>query len=375
MEETKKALKSLQKFIRLIVAAGVRDKKAYREWKKQNEKLMERLCWYKKEDKMPSVTALVNVFFHPTEPLIGLNYSPVAHNTLFRFPAGWTLPLRLCRGIIFDRNGNLVAKPFTKFFNHGESGETKNLPDEPFEATEKKDGHLGINFFFKGKFFVTTRGSFESATSILAQKMLARYAAKNDWKSKFPKQLTVLTEILHPKTRVHIDYGKKGKFVLIGACDTQTLNDYDHKELLELGKLLGLPVTEIWQGNSIDDLKKLMLDTTIQNKEGFVVRFKNGMRVKFKFATYIGKMVEAKLGYRYLMNRVMAGNLEKMIGNLPEEIYEKAQEMVKNLYRVKNIGPIQKQQWKYLYELVPPEESNSGYRTTCREFLRFLQKK
>lgn len=377
MRETKKAVRSLRHFIKVLVKSGIKDKKDYKEWRKlkQNEKLMEKLFWYKKSGKMPSITALVNIFFHQEEPLVGLNYSPVAHNTLYRFQDGWTLPLRLCRGIVFDRKGNLIAKPFPKFFNFGENEETKNLPDEPFEATEKKDGHLGIIFNYQDKFFITTRGSFESNTSVFADKMLKAIAAKNDWRNHYPKHVTVLAEIIHPKTKVHVDYGRKKIFVLIGAYDVRTLKDYNHNELLELGRLLGLGVTEIRHGGSLGDLKNLMKDLSVQNKEGYVVRFQNGLRVKFKFASYINKMVEEKLGCRYLMKRIIAGNLEKMIKNLPEEIYAKAQEMIENLHHVKSVSRVEKEQRKYLYELVPPEQSNSGYRAVCREFLRYLHTK
>lgn len=377
MRETKRAVGSLQNFIKVLVKSGIKDKKNYKEWRKlkQNEKLMEKLFWHKKSGKMPSITALVGVFFHPEKPFIGLNYSPVAHNTLHSFPDGWTVPLRLCRGIVFDRKGNLTAKPFPKFFNFGENKETKNLPDETFEATEKKDGHLGIIFSYRDKFFITTRGSFESKTSVFADKMLKTIAAKNNWQAKYPKQVTILAEIIHPLTKVHIDYGKKKTFVLIGAYDVQTLKDYGYGELAELGRLLGLKVTEIRQGDSLDDLRKLMNDLSIQNKEGYVVRFKNGLRVKFKFASYINKMVEKKLGYRYLMKRIIAGNLKKMIKNLPEELYAKAQEMIENLYHAKSVSRVEKEQRKYLYELVAPEESNSGYRAVCREFLRYLNAK
>jgi hypothetical protein len=106
-----------------------------------------------------------------------------------------------------------------------------------------------------------------------------------------------------------------------------------------------------------------------------VARFKNGLRVKFKFATYINKMVGAKLSYRYIMKRVMAGNLEKMIKFLPEEIYGQAREMIAKLRKTAQLPFSEKEKREYLYKLVPPEESNSGYRAVCREFLKFLAKK
>jgi RNA ligase len=374
LRNEKKAVESLQEFVKALVKARVKDKAGWRRWKKRHEAEMEKFFWHKKTGaKMPSITALVGVFFHPTEPFIGLNYTPVAHNTLHAFPDGWTLPLRLCRGIIFSRRGKLLAKPFTKFFNYGEHEETKNLPVGPFEATVKHDGHLGIIFEYENKFWLTTRGDFQSRTSKIGSEMLAAYAKKG-WQENLPKDLTVLVEIIHPSTKVHLDYAGEKKFILIGACDRKTLEDLTHVELYNLGALLGLPVAERWNVESVTDMKKLMEDLTVQNREGFVARFQNSLRVKFKFSTYINKMVGAKLSYRYIMKRIMAGNLEKMIKFLPEEIYGEAQKMVENLRKVKDLNVPEKEKREYLYNLVPEKESNSGYRSVCREFLKFLEK-
>ncbi len=131
----RKAVGGLKRFIKRLTKAGVITKEAYREWCKKNESLMEKTFWYQRETGMPSVTSLVSAFFHPSQPLIGLNYTPVAHNTLHHYHSGWTLPLRQCRGIIFDSNGDLVAKAFNKFFNYGEHGETSSLPNVAFVAT------------------------------------------------------------------------------------------------------------------------------------------------------------------------------------------------------------------------------------------------
>ncbi|MEY4745106.1 MAG: hypothetical protein RL272_1051, partial [Candidatus Parcubacteria bacterium] len=325
--ETHVAVQKLQKFVRILAEAGVTDRKQYHEWRKRegSEALMEDLFGYRRTGAMPSITALLAPYFHATLPLIGLNYSPVAHNTLHAFPHGWTPALRLCRGIIFDRGGNLVGKGFDKFFNFGEHPETTDLPDEPFDATEKKDGHLGIIFAFRGGLMLATRQSFGGPTAVLGNDMLKEIAANNGWKRSFPADLTVLVEIIHPKTHVHVDYGRKKGFVLIGAYENRTLRDCgSHEELRALAKRLGIPSAERWSGSSIKDLRKLMKDTNVRNKEGFVVRFASGLRVKFKFESYIGLMVEAKLSYTYLMNRMAAGNLERMLDTLDAEARPKA---------------------------------------------------
>ena len=113
--DTSQTLKQLQEFTTLITTAEITTKAQYIPWAKKNSATMAELFGYKQEKGMPNISALAGAFFHPTLPLIGFNYTPVAHNTLHEYPQGWTPVLRRCRGTIFDRAGNLIALPFPKF--------------------------------------------------------------------------------------------------------------------------------------------------------------------------------------------------------------------------------------------------------------------
>jgi hypothetical protein len=158
--------------------------------------------------------------------------------------------------------------------------------------------------------------------------------------------------------------------VLIGANNRETLEDYDYEKLEKIAATLDIKITDRWNGNSIEDLKKLMADLNVKNQEGYVVRFRNGLRVKFKFASYINLMVEAKLSYTYLMNRIANNNLDKMIRNLPEEIYDKAQAMVANLMKAKGMKCPDKEKYEYLYNLVPKKQQTPYFKAKCRQFCK-----
>ncbi len=370
--ELVKGIKSLKEFIKLIVDDKISDKKSYSQWAKECNGKMEQLFWYKQERGMPAIHSLVGVFFHPTLPLLGLNYTPVAHNTLFKFQEGWTVPLRLCRGIVFDRDGNLAAKAFPKFFNYGENKETANLPDLPFEATEKKDGHLGIIFEYKGELLVTTRGSFVSRTSKLAANMLNVYEKQFNWKKAYPKEITILVEIIHPLTKVITDYVDKEEFVAIGAFNRETFIDYGYNKLRCLAEKLGLKTSEIWSGKSLAELRVLIKDHSVKNKEGYVARFSNGLRVKFKFESYIAEMIKRKLDYKYLMSRFISGNLPKTMELLDEELLRTAKEMLGEiLIAVSKPGAAQ-DKWRALYMIVPEKESTSHFQGICRQFVKHI---
>ena len=191
---TRKALIQLRQFVGKLVSDRINSPQKFNEWKKipGNEQFMARSLGYVRKTGMPSVTSLIRPFFHPSLPLIGLNYTEVAHVTLHAFADGWTPAIRLCRGIVFDRRGTLVAFPFPKFFNYGEHSETQELPDGPWEAMVKEDGHLAIIFQYRGQVIATTRGSFTSPSGKIANQLLV--ARQEAWAQSFPAEMTVLAE-------------------------------------------------------------------------------------------------------------------------------------------------------------------------------------
>ncbi len=369
MEKTQ-ALDNLRNFVLLLVLNGVRSKADYRLWQKEREGTMEKLFDYNREQEMPSIGDLVSPFFHPNLPLIGLGYSHLAHNVLYKYPQGWTEPLRLCRGLVFDRNGNLVALPFPKFFNAGEHPETKILPNRPVEVMEKMDGHLGIIFWYEGEFHLTTRGSFISKTAGFAGKMLTKAVNDHDWEGADVKHLTILVEIIHPETHVICDYANDSKFVLIGAYDLRNLVDLSYEELISLSCRLGIQIAKRWSFLTSRDVMKAILDPHVKNREGFVVRYADGRRIKFKFKTYLKEMIGEKLSYPYLMLRYMDGRITGVMKNLPEEVLPEAELMLENLKKARRMRRPVKERWQYLYGLLPPEQSTSYYRSICRDFIR-----
>ena len=76
---------------------------------------------------------------HPTKDLWIYNYT---NKTQWeKHWNDWTLR---CRGLIMDEKYNIIARPFEKFFNLGEIDH--DIPNLPFEVTEKMDGSLIIWF-------------------------------------------------------------------------------------------------------------------------------------------------------------------------------------------------------------------------------------
>jgi len=370
---TEEAVHGVSEFVKFMTSAGVENRKDYSAWKKEHEEAMSELFWYEKIGKMPKITSLINADFHKKHPLVLLNYSKVAHNTLHGFDNGWTDPVRICRGTVFDLDGNLVALGFPKFFNYGMHPETMELPGLPCEATVKKDGHLGIIFEYANEFIMTTRGSFTSNTSKVGNQLLAEHISAHNWSKVYPREITALTEFIHPMTEIYTKYDGRCSFDIIGAYNRNTLEDFSYQGLQKLGETISLPVTELWTGESINDLIALMQDRSIDNQEGYVLRFSNGLRIKVKFIRYLAKMAEKQLGsngHRYLMNKMRNGKLQDMINTLEEEIYDDAIRMLGEIMLAISVPGKPQDKWRKLYNVVPPEKSTDYFRGICRKFVK-----
>lgn len=211
----------------------------------------------------------INVQQHPSADLFIYNYS---QNT--QFEGFWNDETLACRGLIMDGEGNVVARPFAKFFNYEEL-KTNQIPAEPFEVYDKMDGSLGILYWLGNSPQIATRGSFSSEQAIFATKLL--HSKHGDSFKFLNKNRTYLFEIIYPQNRIVVDYGEDEKLVLLAVIDTKTGQDLELEDI-------GFEIVKRHSGlNDLKALKKLETN----NQEGFVVKFKNGFRLKIKFEEYV----------------------------------------------------------------------------------------
>lgn len=206
---------------------------------------------------------------HPQEELYIYNYAPKT-----QYEAYWNEITLQCRGLILTAQGAVVARPFPKFFNLGERID-QVVPDEPFEVYEKMDGSLGILYHWNGKWSMATRGSFGSEQAQRAQKILnTRYAGVLQ---TLDQDCTYLMEIIYPENRIVVNYGAVEDLVLLAIMDNATAAE---KPLADIG----FPLVKRYDG--VRDIHQLGTQQE-DNKEGFVVRFKSGLRLKIKFEEYV----------------------------------------------------------------------------------------
>ncbi len=220
----------------------------------------------------------INVQKHPEADLFIYNYTQSA-----QYEALWNETTLMCRGLILNKNGEIVARPFAKFFNWEEL-KTAQIPNESFEVYEKMDGSLGILYWLNDVPYIATRGSFTSEQAIIGTEILhSKYADSFQY---FDRSKTYLFEIIYPENRIVLDYGNERKLVLLAIIDTKTGDETNVEtwHALSPPHALSLPIVKKYDGfNDFNELKKI----NATNKEGFVIKFKNGFRFKIKFEEYI----------------------------------------------------------------------------------------
>lgn len=254
---------------------------------------------------------------HPKLDLTIWNYSPKV-----QYEKLWDDITLQCRGLVTNSKGEIVARPFKKFFNY-EEHKPEDIPNEDYVVYEKMDGSLGILFYYKeeltderryniwfnnnyetgmerffdpnnlpdfenpyyeptpktkGEWILATRGSFTSPQAIKGKEILDRHDI-----SALRKDNTYLFEIIYPENRIVVDYGGEEKLVVIGAIHTNTGDEIPDSSLFWLQDC-GFEIVTTYKtwGEGYDLLK----EEISKDKEGYVIRFKNGFRMKIKGEEY-----------------------------------------------------------------------------------------
>jgi RNA ligase len=187
-----------------------------------------------------------------------------------------------------------------------------------FEIFEKMDGSLIIVFYYapRMKWIIASRGSFISEQALEAQKIFDINVY-----DKLDKSCTYLFEVIYPENRIVVDYGDKRELVLLGKIGTITGYEFPHKNLItNYSKYFSIVKKyDIKNIKNFKDLQKL----EEENREGFVVRFEDGFRVKVKFAEYcrlhvILTNVSNLTVWEHMMNNY---DFDTLLDRVPDEFF------------------------------------------------------
>ena len=236
------------------------------------------------------------------------------YSTRCIYDRGWNLFSMISRGLVLDPGARrVVATPFPKFFNYGEV--VTAVPDLPFEVTEKVDGSLVVVFRHGGRWRATTKGAFESEQAAWA----TRYLNERLEPAGLDQDTTYLCEAVYRENRIVVPYAFEG-LVLLSAYDAGG-DELDRPRLAEAAAASGMRLVEAHAYDSLDGLvattRALGLD-----REGFVVRFTNGMRLKLKGEEYLRvHRTMSQCGPLAVWEAMLGGtDLDAVRRDLPEEM-------------------------------------------------------
>lgn len=230
------------------------------------------------------------VFSCEDEHFIGFKY-----NEYCVYHECWDEVTLQARGIAFDKvTGEIVARPFFKFFNYQElingEGQKTNIlnlceqngfhfnPSMKFRVMDKLDGSLGIIFWnqYDRKWQVKTGGSFNSDQAIWAQK----WFDKNVNAVSMKKDHTYCVEILCDEDLHPISYDKE-ELVLLSVISNITGEEMSLYEIEHEADKMGIRTADVVEFDSFDDVIPYATNLP-KDKEGVVVTFDNGFKVKLK---------------------------------------------------------------------------------------------
>lgn len=279
------------------------------------------------------------------------NYVGFKYNINTTFNQLWDDVTINARGITFDKTtGEIIARPFKKFFNHTELmtvdgvlttlGEKLKPEYRPnltgkFRSMNKLDGSLGITFWDKysdkeNKWRVKTGGSFTADQSVWAQEWLYQNVDCTEMNPRY----TYLFEIIYNGDRHVVKYDFEG-MALLGVISNETGEEVSLEELIKTAKQLNVRMSEIVEFDNFNDMMKVVSQYP-KELEGVVVTFDNGYKCKLKGIEYcelfkvMNNLTEREMYMRYNpVTDTFYANVDPNKGykNIDDEVLEIPEEL------------------------------------------------
>ncbi|MGY0233400.1 RNA ligase [Longispora urticae] len=245
---------------------------------------------------------------HPTLPLTIHNYSEKA-----QYESAWNAATLACRGLISHTGtGEVLARPFPKFFTYGQAQVGPLDLSAPVSVTDKADGSLGVLYPAGDGHQIATRGSFASDQALHATAL---------WRERYadytpPAGLTLLFEIVYPANRIVVDYAGLDDLILLGAVSTATGLSLSPDDLA-------------WPGPRVESFGYPTLGAALAaepraGREGLVVRFTGSeRRIKIKYEEYVAlHRVVTGLNARVVWEALVADAFAELVERLPDEFHD-----------------------------------------------------
>lgn len=239
---------------------------------------------------------------HPTNDLYIVKYR---HSGI-----DWENPYsRDARGLVLDKNSNIVSRPYPKFFNYQELKNRESLSegvrklsdwdDGKYYVYEKLDGSLAVVSSYRGKLIYSSTGSIYGEFPDKFEKWFKKNLNKRQMQElkKLSKNYTLMFEYVSPDNRIVVPYNKE-EMIFHGMIETKSGKEIIKPAILNsIAKTLDLSVATKFD-LSLDRILKLQKQSMDGNIfEGFVVKFETGKSLKIKLDEYVELHTVCTLGF------------------------------------------------------------------------------
>lgn len=239
---------------------------------------------------------------------------------------------RECRGLIFDTQGNLISRPFHKFFNFGERPVEQQFLEAPAGVLEKLDGSMIRPLLLEGVVRLATRKGITDV-AMQAEEFIANKPNYIEFMQKrIASNETPIFEWCSRKNQIVLDY-PEDNLVLLAIRNTHTGEYTDYDDMCEQAKLYNIPVVQAYSfshkslDEAVNTIKNLI------NKEGHVFVWDNGHRMKAKAEWYVTlhKAKEAIGREKDLIKAYLTTGVDDILPILPESYKQTVCEFLANL--------------------------------------------
>jgi RNA ligase len=222
---------------------------------------------------------------------------------------------RECRGLIFDRDGNLMSRPFHKFFNVNERAETQTHEidmSQPHVIMEKMDGSMIRPILVDGYLRLATKMGVTNVAMEAEAWLAAQDSSLKDWlRQCVEDSVTPIFEWVSPFNQIVLAYEEADLVYLGTRCNTSGWYMMDKSCPFNV-----VPRYGSMEGNILEYIAR---QRESEGREGDIIRFADGHMLKVKNDWYvrIHKTIDRITFDRNIVDLIINEEVDDVIPMLP----------------------------------------------------------
>lgn len=231
---------------------------------------------------------------------------------------------RECRGLIFDKEGKIMSRPFHKFFNVNERVETQTHEidmSQPHVVMEKMDGSMIRPLLVDGYLRLGTKMGVTNVAMNAEEWLVRQDPALREWlRQCVEDSVTPLFEWVSRSNQIVIDYAEEdlvylgtrdnvtGQYVMDTSCPFNVVPQYGSVE-----------------GNIVDYVAR---QSQAEGREGDIIRFADGHMLKIKNDWYvrIHKALDRVRFDRNIVALILHEEMDDVVPLMPADVVRRVRQ-------------------------------------------------